>query len=138
MSQRVDALFVGLCAGFAALVSAPPTVGATEPLLEGRGDRSRTFTEPAPVGSMPSVPKNLYDLSVFGLNCSSIDFTPNFVKLTDVGSFYLPIVGPTTVIVTAHGRFGIETLDTGSGAVFEHGFNWIFTDDFESGNTLSW
>jgi hypothetical protein len=28
--------------------------------------------------------------------------------------------------------------DTDHLVVFEHGFNWIFMDDFESGNTLSW
>ncbi len=64
-------------------------------------------------------PGQLLSCTVLSVSCASLaSVTNTMTKLTDVGTFYVAAAG-ATAIVTAHGRFGIEVITSGTGAVFE-------------------
>jgi len=117
MLRRFTFLLVSLCVGCTAIGSAPATARAAEPVPNGLSEWSQVETTRTPATEL-SAPDDLSSVDVMSLNCSSEDFTASFVKLTDIDTFFVGTAG-STAIITAHGRFGIETLDTGTGAVFE-------------------
>jgi hypothetical protein len=118
MLRRTNAAFVGVCVVLASVGLAPTTVRALEPVRERHNGWSVQSTEAVQATVNPSAPESLNSVDVMALNCTSVDFTAGFVKLKDVDTFFVGTAG-ATAIITAHGRFGIETLATGSGAVFE-------------------
>ena len=102
------------------LISASPLCGA-DGVFEGVVQQNVYPPQPSVVETGKSMTADAGTLGTawyFPLTCELVDFSGTMTKLVDVGTFQVNTPG-TTAIITAHGRFGIGSLDSGTGAVFE-------------------
>ncbi|MCP4902389.1 MAG: hypothetical protein GY906_35935 [bacterium] len=106
------------------LALTPKSAFADEPIIEGvlgwtsRPELTYERIEHTSLPESTKAMKAFGDCDVFVLMCTSADFTPTFIKLKDLGTFMVHQPG-STVIAKVHGRFGISTLASGTGALFE-------------------
>lgn len=103
---------------FTVLLAGMP-IAAHGPTFEDRVGASDPEAQSGPKATdVRSAPSRLLTAEVLPVSCTAVDFTATMTMLDAVGDILVGAAGDTA-IVTAHGRYGIETLTSGTGAVFE-------------------